>query len=291
MLLWFSCLFAGICFCLVLYLIFTPTLSRKRAPAVFSGRYLFILLWPWIRALGAAVHPLLSWKYRKRLFSLIGYAGFSRVLTVEHLAGMQSLSGLLGILAGGTLSYWIFGFGGWPGMLLAVGCGAFGLSMPWLWVKERARKRQAGILRDLPFFLDMTTLCVEAGQNLQGALSHAAALGPPGVFREELRTCLNEMRTGRPKIDALRAMAVRIGTAEVNQFVSSIAQAESMGMGLGPLLRAQSRQRRQERFHRAEKLALEAPVKMLFPLVFCIFPCTFIVLAFPIAMKIIDAGG
>lgn len=291
MLLWLSCLFAGLCFCLVLYLALVPTLSRKRAPAVFSGRYVLIFLWPWIRALGGAVHPLLSWKYRKRLHSLIGYAGFSRVLTVEHLAGIQGVSGMLGILLGGVLSYWIFGFLGGSGMLLAMGGGAFGLGAPWLWVKERARKRQSGILRDLPFFLDMTTLCVEAGQNLQGALSHAAALGPPCVFREELRFSLNEMRTGRPKVDALRAMAVRIGTAEVNQFVSSIAQAESMGMGLGPLLRSQSRQRRQERFHRAEKLALEAPVKMLFPLVFCIFPCTFIVLAFPIAMKIIDAGG
>jgi tight adherence protein C len=76
----------------------------------------------------------------------------------------------------------------------------------------------------------------------------------------------------------------------VANFTTAVIQAESMGMNLGPVLRAQADQRRSERFLRAEKLAMEAPVKMLFPLIAFTFPCTFIVLFFPIAMKFIHAG-
>lgn len=167
---------------------------------------------------------------------------------------------------------------------------AAGYGLPLLWLKDLAGRRRNRILSELPFLLDMTTLCVEAGQNLHGALIHTVELCPPGVLREELRHSLIEIRAGRPRIDALRAMATRTGTPEIGRWVTAIAQAESMGMGLGSLLRSQSEQRRQERFSRAEKRALEAPVKMLMPLIFCIFPCTFIVLAFPIAVKILHSG-
>ena len=72
--------------------------------------------------------------------------------------------------------------------------------------------------------------------------------------------------------------------------MTALSQADQLGMSLGPLLRAQSEQRRNERFLRAEKLALEAPVKMLFPMVFCIFPCTFLIIGFPVAVKLFDAS-
>ena len=85
-------------------------------------------------------------------------------------------------------------------------------------------------------------------------------------------------------------MAERLNEPSVANFTSAVIQAESMGMNLGPVLRAQADQRRSERFMRAEKLAMEAPVKMLFPLIAFIFPCTFIVLLFPIAMKLLNSG-
>jgi tight adherence protein C len=85
-------------------------------------------------------------------------------------------------------------------------------------------------------------------------------------------------------------MADRMNEPSITNFVSALIQAERMGMNLGPILRAQSEQRRTERFARAEKLAMEAPVKLLFPLIAFIFPCTFVVLGFPIAMKFMHMG-
>ena len=101
---------------------------------------------------------------------------------------------------------------------------------------------------------------------------------------------LRDVRAGRPRIDALRALADRMDEPSITNLVSALIQAENMGMNLGPILRAQSEQRRAERFARAEKLAMEAPVKMLFPLIAFIFPCTFVVLGFPIAMKFLHQG-
>jgi tight adherence protein C len=98
------------------------------------------------------------------------------------------------------------------------------------------------------------------------------------------------VRAGKPRIDALRSFSDRMNEPAVTHLVSAFAQADALGMNLGPILRAQSDQRRAERFARAEKLAMEAPVKLLFPLIAFIFPCTFAVLAFPIAMKFIQMG-
>jgi tight adherence protein C len=85
-------------------------------------------------------------------------------------------------------------------------------------------------------------------------------------------------------------MAERLDTAPISSLVSALVQGDITGSSLGPILRAQSEQRRSERFQRAEKLAMEAPVKMLGPLIMFIFPCTFIVIAFPIVMKFLQSG-
>ena len=142
------------------------------------------------------------------------------------------------------------------------------------------------MLREFPFLLDMTTLCVEAGLNLNGALTQAATHSPQGYLRHELLHMLADMRTGVSRRDALAELADRTGLPAVKQLAMALIQADQLGMSLGPLLRSQAEQRRAERFLRAEKLAMEAPVKMLFPLVFCIFPCTFLIIGFPIVMKL-----
>ncbi|WP_265655732.1 type II secretion system F family protein [Verminephrobacter aporrectodeae] len=142
----------------------------------------------------------------------------------------------------------------------------------------------------MPFFLDIITLCVEAGLNMQGAITQAVAKGPPSLVREEFQRVLRDLRAGKGRAEALRDMGERLNEPSVTNFIMAVIQAERMGMSLGPVLRAQADQRRSERFLRAEKLAMEAPVKMLFPLIAFIFPCTFIVLLFPIAMKFMNAG-
>lgn len=165
-----------------------------------------------------------------------------------------------------------------------------GWTYPAIWLRDRIALRRRELLRSMPFFLDIITLCVEAGLNMQGAMNQAVAKGPPGLVRDEFQRVLRDIRAGKARAQALRSMAERLNEPSMAHFTTAVIQAESMGMNLGPVLRAQAEQRRTERFLRAEKLAMEAPVKMLFPLIAFIFPCTFIVLLFPIAMKLLNAG-
>jgi len=161
---------------------------------------------------------------------------------------------------------------------------------PAIWLRDRLGLRKRELLKALPFFLDIVTLCVEAGLNMQGAMNQAVAKGPKGALRDEFQRVLRDIRAGKGRAESLRDMAERLTEPSVTNFTTAVIQAESMGMSLGPVLRAQAEQRRSERFLRAEKLAMEAPVKLLFPLIAFIFPCTFIVLFFPIVMKLLDAG-
>ena len=166
----------------------------------------------------------------------------------------------------------------------------FGWTYLAIWLKDRSARRKSLLQKTLPFYLDLITLCVEAGLNLQGALAQAVAKGPGGVLRDEIARALRDVRAGKPRAESLRAMSERLQEPAVTNFVTAMIQAERMGMNLGPMLRAQADQRRSERFLRAEKLAMEAPVKLLLPLIAFIFPCTFIVLFFPIAIQFMHSG-
>jgi tight adherence protein C len=108
---------------------------------------------------------------------------------------------------------------------------------------------------------------------------------------EEFSRYLRETRTGVPRRVALDRLAARVVIPAVTNFVASVNQAEETGGSLGEVLADQARQRRQERFLRAEKLATQAPVKMLFPLIALLFPITFIIIGFPIVIQLIEAGA
>ncbi|MDB5856178.1 MAG: secretion system protein [Herminiimonas sp.] len=200
----------------------------------------------------------------------------------------------------GLLAWWIVDSiagmrgRGAPGLVVLLEAMAIGWLAgsfyPVIWLHERLARRRRELMKTLPFFLDIITLCVEAGLNLQGAMGQAVANGPRGVMRDEFQRVLRDIRAGKARAASLRAMADRLNQSGINSFCSTVIQAESMGMSLGPVLRTQADQRRVERFLRAEKLAMQAPVKMLFPLLAFIFPCTFIVLLFPLAMKFVQAG-
>ena len=165
----------------------------------------------------------------------------------------------------------------------------FGYVYPDLWLKEAKNKRLNSISKNLPFFLDMITLSVESGLNLNGAIRQAVDKSPPGPVRQEFEKIVRDVKTGVSRSDAFRKMGKRIDDQSIKSLVSSIIQAEKMGMNIGPILRSQADQRRIERFQKAEKMAMEAPVKLLFPLVAFIFPCTFIVIGFPVYVLIKDA--
>lgn len=189
-----------------------------------------------------------------------------------------------------ALIYWIAASFKLYSLLLILISFIFGFYYPAIWLTDLIKLRRKQMLKALPFYLDIITLCVESGLNINGALQQAVAKGPKGVLQIEFQRVLRDIRAGSNRSDALRLMAQRLNHAAISTLTSTLIQAEATGMSLGPVLRAQSEQRRNERFTLAEKIAMEAPVKLLFPLIVFIFPCVFIILLFPIAMKIMAQG-
>jgi tight adherence protein C len=153
---------------------------------------------------------------------------------------------------------------------------------PILWVRDQVKKRHLLIQRALPYNLDLLTLSVEAGLDFTAALAKVVEKGKTGPLRDELQIVLKQLKMGKTREEGLKAMIARVDLPALTTFVTALIQADKMGTSLGKVLRIQSTQLRIDRTQRAEKLANEAPVKMLGPLVICIFPTVFMVLFGPI---------
>jgi tight adherence protein C len=149
----------------------------------------------------------------------------------------------------------------------------------WL-VRRRMQKRKDEVLRSLPTALDLITVCMEAGLSFDSGLAKVVEK-TRGTLSEELGRVLYEMQVGKARRDAMKDMAKRLDTRDVSSFVAAIVQADQMGMALGPVMRAQSEDVRLRRRQHAEEQAMKAPVKMLFPLIFCILPSMILVVLGP----------
>lgn len=248
-------------------------------------RYWQLLGWA-AHAVAYWVRPLISPMARRRLQEQLRRAGLEFALTVDEFVAGQVLGGILAVLL--LVLAWLPQ--GWPSALWLVMAFGLGVMMPVSWLRDRLARRVRQINRALPFYLDVITLAIEAGSNMTGALQHAVEKGPNGPMEEELRRVLRDIRAGRTRAESLRALAERVQLPAVSNWIAAILTAERQGSSLGPILRAQADQRRQERFMQAEAMALKAPVKMLFPLMTCIFPCTFIIVFFPIVMQVLSEG-
>jgi len=244
------------------------------------------LTWPLVRLVAHYCAWAVSEATAARIQVALKRAGQDYTLTaVQFFAGKLVAAG---VFAAGLA--WISGkvhVGGLVGAMS--GCFA-GFLLPEMWLRDMTKARNLKILKRLPFFLDIVTMAVESGMNLSSAFQKSVEKMPPGPLLAEINRLLREIRAGKPRADALRDMSARLDFPAMNSLVSALVQGELMGSSIGPILRAQSEQRRTERFQRAEKLALEAPVKMLGPLIMCIFPCTFIVIGFPIVTQLLKAG-
>lgn len=255
-----------------------------------------IVWWP-VQWISHFIAPLISARRQALVLTQLRQTGLDYTISpAQFIAGR-----ILGAAGGALLCCWGLASFDHPGVgeagagldaYLQFGCAgaAIGYAYPAIWLRDLLARRKNELLKTLPFYLDIITLCVEAGLNMQGAMQQAVGKGPRGVLRDEFQRVLRDIRAGKGRADSLRGMAERLNETTITSFATAVIQAESMGMNLGPVLRAQADQRRTERFMRAEKLAMEAPVKLLFPLIAFIFPCTFIVLFFPIVMKFMHAG-
>lgn len=244
----------------------------------------FRLIWWPVQLISYNLGPLLPLSFRQKLQVRLRKGGVDYILSPEQFIAGQIISGLVS----GAIAAMFLNVGESTGLWLAIT--GLGIAYPSIWLNERIKSRRHSMLKELPFYIDVITLAVEAGLNLTGAINQAILKGQPTPLHMEFTRLMRETRAGKTRVEALRNMADRISLPQIGSLVSTLIQAETMGVSLGPVLRSQADQRRIERFQRAEKLAMEAPVKMLGPLVLFIFPNTFIILAFPIVVKFMSGA-
>lgn len=207
--------------------------------------------------------------------------GAAEFFVLQLLAGL----GLFGLayvllLRAPPLQHWGF----------SLALGGLGFYYPRLWLNQQIARRKKEILKTLPDALDLLVICVEAGLGFDAAMQRVAERWNNELGKAFARV-LQEIALGRSRKDALRDMAARVDLPEMTTFVAAIIQAEQLGVSIAKVLHIQADQMRLRRRQRAEELARQAPVKMLFPLVFLIFPALFVVLLGPALLIVIKQFG
>ena len=185
-----------------------------------------------------------------------------------------------------TLSALFILFGAFSDRMLITVIMAFLLSLyPDVWLKSMIKKRHTQIMKALPNVLDLLTLSVESGRDLISSLRDILARRKPDALGEELTRTFHEIQLGRKRVEALRALSDRVRQVDLTATVNAIIQAEELGVSIGKQLRIQSDSQRAKRFSLAEKLANEAAVKIIIPVVVFILPAVFIILLGPLAFQ------
>jgi tight adherence protein C len=172
--------------------------------------------------------------------------------------------------------------------LVYIGLLLLGFIFPVMNLGEKIKKRQKSIMLQLPNSLDLLTISVEAGLDFMSAMRRVVEKHPDGPLREELERFFKQTELGRPRREALREMADRVQLQDLTAVVSALIQADRLGVSIGPILNTQSDMLRIRRGQRAEKLAQEAPVKMMAPLIICILPSVFIMILAPVIIQMLE---
>jgi len=213
-------------------------------------------------------------------------AGRPLELCAPELVALVEVAAAVSLAAGAGVMLWAGASAAAP-----LVCTLAGAASPLIWVRDRLCARRREIIRALPYCVDLLTLSVEAGLDFTAALGKVVERGRRGPLRDELSIAIKELRLGRTRDEALHDLARRVSLPALSSFVQALIQADRMGTPLARVLRVIATQMRVERTHRAEKLANEAPVKLLLPLVLCIFPTLFLMLFGPIAYQVLSGGS
>lgn len=231
-------------------------LGNKFAPAGFAERI--------ARTIELAGYPA-GWTVEMfTVFKVLGAA--SGVLWIPLVFAILKMNGILAFLLVAIL--WAISFR-WPDLLL----------------DNLMKARQDVIRKQLPDLLDLLTISIEAGLGFEQALDRVCA-AMPGTLSNEFRRMLQEVRLGGSRADALRAIDARTEVPELRSFIMAVLQADAFGVSIGRILRSQSDDARQRRRTWAQEKAQKMPVKLLFPLVFCIFPAVFVIVLGPAMVDI-----
>jgi tight adherence protein C len=215
-------------------------------------------------------------------------AGNPNNWTVQDLLGVRGLSAI--VTAGLFVLLFIVLNAQGPMIVLGVALGTgLGFFFPIIWLSSKIRSRQHEIQKSLPDALDLLTISVEAGLAFDSAIAKVVEKWDNELSRGFGRV-ISEVRVGKVRREALRDMAGRMDVQDVSTFIAAVIQADQLGVSIAKVLRIQSEQMRVKRRQRAEEQANQAPVKMMIPLAFLIFPSMFIVILGPSALQFIHGG-
>ena len=217
----------------------------------------------------------------------LDYAGNPAAWPPERIMEMQGLGLLVFAFLGGAFAF-VFGMGPVGFVVCVGGAATFGFLAPFIVIYDIGVRRQQQVRRQLPDALDLLTLSVEAGLGFDAAMAQVAAV-MPGALAREFARMLTEMQMGQRRADAMRALAKRTNVTELRTIMTSLVQAGELGIPIANVLREQSREMRVRRRQRAEEQARKLPVKVIFPLVLCLFPVLFIIVIGPGIINIIKA--
>lgn len=231
-----------------------------------------------------------SEKYRKKIRHLIKVGGLQSELNEDEFIGLQMFLGVAFPLFLFFMNYAMDLGLSWPVLL---GLGAFGFFMPQMHCKGTKKNRELNVRADMPFFIDLLALSVEAGLDFFGAIQKIVdkVADKESVLAEEFKTVLKDIKIGSSKQEALKEMAARLDMPEITSFVAVLIDAEASGTSIAQVLKDQSIQMRLERFLRAEKAGARASQLILLPLMMFILPAVFIMVFGPIVARSVGGGG
>jgi tight adherence protein C len=244
---------------------------------------------PLAMKLSSYVARVTSQSFTERTEKRLALAGHPGNLRVGDWLGIKAIGTIVGAVIFALLFFFVIKAGVVAFGAAAAGAG-FGYIGPEFWLGGRVRKRQHLIVLQIPDALDLLTISVRAGLGFDGALGKVVEK-LKGPLTDEFRRALAEIRVGKSRREALRDIVPRTEVPALTNFVGAIIQAEQLGVSISKVLQVQSEQLRVERRQRAEEQAAKAPIKMLFPLVGCIFPSLFIVILGPAIILIVQNLG
>ena len=224
----------------------------------------------------------------ERLRLNLQQAGNPGNLTPLMFSGIRTALAVLLLVIFGFVTFRTMAFGQ-AMMYTAIGAG-LGYLLPGIWLGQQIKKRKHNIVKALPDALDLLTISVEAGLAFDSALQRVTEKWN-NELSKEFKRVLTDTRLGRSRREALKEMSARTGVEDVQTFIAAIIQAEQLGVSIGKILRIQSDQMRVRRRQRAEEAAQKAPIKMLFPMVFLIFPALFVVILGPAIPRLMKGLG
>jgi tight adherence protein C len=251
-----------------------------------SQSFLERILFPFAGAMGSMARRVTPMGMLQRIEHKLVLAGSPAGWTAERIAALK----LMALVGGSMFALLLGALGGKSASGLlgpAVLFGLCGFIAPDAILSGTARRRQEEIQKSLPDTLDLLTISVEAGLGFDAALAHVMH-HVPGALSQEIGRMLQEVQLGMSRVDALRRLSDRTDVEELRGFILAVIQADIFGIGVAKVLRAQAKELRTKRRQRAERKAMQTPVKILFPLIFCVLPALFVVIIGPGAIRMVE---